>query len=121
MMTEDLLDRALAMKPLVAEDPTVVSPAVCALPATDSTAPIPRSRALAVAGSGAVFDRIGQWLREARTWLARFHGGSRKADARTRIARANARHRALQSQSEALAALRESANIDVGSMIETTS
>lgn len=112
MMTEDLLDRALAMKPLAVEDPTVVSPLVSGPPATDSTAPIPRSRALAVAGSGAVFDRIGHWLREARTWLARFHGGGRKADARTRIARANARHRALQSQTEALAALREVARVD---------
>lgn len=119
MMTEDLLDRALAMKPVPAEDALILPLAPPMAPAAPSPAtaganpcpqPIPRSNALTAARSTALLDIIGYWLRDAGNWLVRRNTRRRKAEERALIARATARHHALQSQHDALAALREANN-----------
>ena len=115
MMTADLLDRALAMQ----SDPVEVVPAIVPplpAPAADPLAvgatPLPRARAIAHQRSNALLDVIGYWLRDAGRWLSRWGKVRRKAEARSIVARATARHRALQSQVEALEALREIARAD---------
>lgn len=115
MLTADLLDRALAMQATPVETAVAVVPpprAPAALPHAAGVTPIPRSRALAQHRSNALFDAIGYWLRYAGRWLTRWGGGQRKDDVRALVARANARHRALQSQAEALEALRQVAKAD---------
>lgn len=116
MFTQDLLDRALAMRP---EPATTTSP-TSALPPAPAQAlppfgagasPIPRSRAISVQRGGALRDVIAQWLGEAGRWLSRLCRPGKSAE-RAQVARANARHRALQSQFEALEALREVAKAD---------
>jgi hypothetical protein len=114
MMTEDLLDRALAMRPQPADTAVAevrASPQQVSTPA-EPDRPIPRSQALAITRGHGLFDIIGHWLRDAGSWLDRLTKGRRKAEHRTRAARANARQRALQSQFDALEALREVAKAD---------
>lgn len=115
MLTADLLDRALAMQaPPVEETAPVApsSPAPAANPLAAGVTPIPRFRAIAQHRSTALLDVIGCWLRDAGRWLTRWGRARQKAEARTQVARANARLRALQSQVEALDALRDVARAD---------
>ncbi|OYX60368.1 MAG: hypothetical protein B7Y89_16440 [Novosphingobium sp. 32-60-15] len=114
MMTEDLLDRALAMRPQPAD---MAVPRVPASPphgstSAEATSPIPRSQALATTRGHGLFDIIGYWLRDAASWLDRLTKSRRKAEDRTQAARAKARQHALQSQFDALEALREVAKAD---------
>ncbi len=107
MTTQDLLERALALKPdpLARATAVAISPAPATPPLTAGANPLPRWRALAPRRGHALRDAIAHWLKDTGRWLsARF---VRKAADRARVARANARHRALQSQFEALEALRE--------------
>ncbi|MBB3859656.1 hypothetical protein GGQ88_000896 [Novosphingobium hassiacum] len=116
MITADLLDRALAMQA------TPVEAAVIAVPPTPAPAaaptlaagvtPIPRSHAVAQHRSTALLDVIGYWLRDAGRRLLRWGQPRHRAKARVQVARANARLRAMQSQVEALEALREVARAD---------
>ena len=114
MMTETLLDRALAVKPLSAEDALILpTPAATFARSTSpATGPVPRSKALAPARGSGLFEIIGHWLRDAGSWLGRWSKGGRKDQERARKARARARHHALQSQFDALEALREVAKAD---------
>ncbi len=114
MMTENLLDRALAIKPLSAEDVLILpsTSATLARSATPTTSPIPRSKALAPARGFGLFDIIGHWLRDAGSWLGRWNKRGRKDEERARKVRARARHHALQSQFDALEALRQVAKAD---------
>ncbi|MDT0506885.1 hypothetical protein [Novosphingobium sp. MMS21-SN21R] len=107
MMTQDLLERALALKPEPVETtPTrATSPAPATPPLTAGANPLPRSRALVPQRGHALRDAIAHWLKDTGRWLSARFG--RKAADRARVAHANARHRALQSQFEALEALRE--------------
>lgn len=110
MLTEDLLDRALAMKPVALEEapPPTARPSVQAAPQT----PLPRSRAVTTSRGQGLFDIIGHWLRDAGNWLIRLDKGRRKDEDRVRLARAKAKQHALQSQYDALEALREVAKAD---------
>lgn len=115
MTTADLLDRALAMQSDKADAtlPAFIQPpAPAAPPPAVGATPLPRSRSLAHPRSHALLDVIGVWLRDAGRWLSRWSNGSPKSQARSIVARANARHRAMQSQIEALEALREVARAD---------
>ncbi len=115
MLTADLLDRALAMQATPEETAATAAPpppAPAAPPLAAGVTPIPRSRAIAQHRSNALLDVIGYWLRDAGRWLTRWGKARQKAQARTQVARANARLRALQSQVEALDALREVARAD---------
>jgi hypothetical protein len=114
MMTETLLDRALAIKPLSVEDALILPPpaATFARSASTATGPIPWSKALAPARGSGLFDIIGHWLRDAGSWLGRWNKRGRKDEERARKARARARHHALQSQFDALEALRQVAKAD---------
>jgi len=114
MMTVDLLDRALAVKPALAEDALILKPTPrpAGAAATSTPDPIPRSKALAPARSTALLDIIGYWLRDAGNWLVRRNMSRRQAEERTRMARASARLHALQSQHEALEALQETAKME---------
>lgn len=115
MFTADLLDRALAMQAPQAQmaRPVVTPPpAPAAHPLAVGVTPIPRSKAVAQHRSTALLDVIGYWLRDAARLLTRWGKARQKAEARTQVARANARLRALQSQAEALDALREVARAD---------
>lgn len=112
MTTQDRLERALALRPAPAERaPTAAtSPAPAMPPLTAGANPLPRSRALAPQRGHALRDAIAHWLKDAGRWLSVRLG--RKAADRARVVRDNARHRALQSQFEALEALREVATAD---------
>lgn len=114
MMTEDLLDRALAMRPRPADTAVPQAPASPPHVSTpdDADRPIPRSQALATTRGQGLFDIIGHWLRDAGSWLDRLTKGRHKAGHRTQAARAKARQHALQSQFDALEALREVAKAD---------
>lgn len=117
MTTIDLLDRALAMEP---ELPPV-RPQPLPAPESHSTheflsatassevadvAPLPRSRAPMLQRGSGLLDAIGDWLRSTARTLAFWRIFKRQtAQERTRLARAGARQRALQSQFEALEAL----------------
>jgi hypothetical protein len=100
MPTVDLLSRALAMQAAPEVEPRFEArPAV---PPADIMQPLPRAQSLVAAGhSGGLIDAIGHWLQGAARWLSTWRGQ------RTRIAQARARHHALQSQFEALEALKE--------------
>lgn len=114
MMTEDLLDRALAMRPQPADTAVAevrASPPQISTPA-EADRPIPRSQALAITRGHGLFDIIGHWLRDAGSWLGRLSRGSRQAEDRALATRTKARHNALQSQFDALEALREVAKAD---------
>jgi hypothetical protein len=118
MMTEDLLDRALAMRPLPAEKalpPEPVRVTQARLPATPDS-PLPRSRALSTARGQGLFDIISHLLRDFGGWAGSLIGHMNKrrgnADERAHAARAKARQHALQSQFDALEALREVAKAD---------
>lgn len=113
MTNADLLDRALAMQSETADAtlPAAIQPPAPATPPPAAGAtPLPRSRSLAHPRSHALLDVIGYWLRDAGRWLSRWSSG--KSQARSMVARANARHCAMQSQIEALEALREVARAD---------
>lgn len=114
MLADDLLGRALALK----SEPVAVSPPVPALPPAPAVlsfeagaTPIPRSRAMSVQRGSTLREVIAHWLGEAGRLLARLRRPGKSGE-RARVARANARHRALQSQFEALEALREVAKAD---------
>lgn len=106
MTTIDLLDRALAMEP----EPSSARPQPIAATASSPVAastPLPRSRALTQTRGSGLLDAIGHWLRSTARSLAfwsRLHRHT--AQERTCLARADARQRALQSQFEALEALK---------------
>lgn len=106
----DLLDRALAMEPelpLPSPPPgVVVAASACEV---GNAAPLPRSRALVHGPGMGLLEAIGNWLRSAAKALAFWRPARREAALeRTRLIRANARQRALQSQFEALEALKAS-------------
>ncbi len=111
MMTQDLLERALTLKPAPVDEtpPAVPAPALSRAPAmppiTAGDTPLPRSRALTTQRGYSLRDIIAHWLQGTGRWLSVRLG--RKAADRARVAHANARHRALESQFEALEALRE--------------
>lgn len=108
MTTIDLLDRALAMQP---ELPPVVPQPVSATHSSNlaDTAPLLRSRAPTQMRGSGLLDVIGDWLRSTARTLAFWRIFKRQtAQERTRLARADARQRALQSQFEALEALQAS-------------
>lgn len=112
MLADDLLGRALALKP----EPVAATPLAPAVPPVmdpvGAGAPlIPRSRAMSVKGGSTLREVIAHWLGEAGRLLARLRRPGKSGE-RARVARANARHRALQSQFEALEALREVAKAD---------
>lgn len=104
----DLLDRALAIEPelppLSPQPNVVVAASPCDV---TNVAPLPRSRALAHGPGKGLIEAIGNWLRSTAKALA-FWRPARGETAleRTRLSRANARQRALQSQFEALEALK---------------
>jgi hypothetical protein len=95
---------------LAAEAPARVAEPVTARlpsPCLDTDAPIPSGRALTVRRHGFV-DVLAHVLRESGRRLARWSARKRREqDMREELARANARMRALESQLEALEALRE--------------
>lgn len=113
MTTIDLLDRALAVQPEAGPSQPPLSPVPCGASPDAGNIPLPRSRAPApVRGSGLI-DAIGDWLRHVANRLGRWRGNRRSAgSARAALVHAAAHQRALQSQFEALEALRESARAD---------
>ncbi|WP_197274661.1 hypothetical protein [Novosphingobium sp. AAP83] len=112
MLTHDLLDRALAMRPMpIAEVPVPAPPPRAPVTAV-ADKPIARGQALAPVRGQGLFDIIGHWLRDAGNWLIRLDKSRRKDEERARIAQAKARHHALQSQFDALEALREAGRAD---------
>lgn len=102
MTTIDLIDRALAMEPeLPAPLPQPVS-ATASATVADSR-PLPRSQTpMLLRGSG-FFDLIVRLFSGLATWRSTRRQSARD---RTRLVRANARQRAMQSQNEALEALK---------------
>lgn len=112
MLTNDLLDRALAMKPMPSAESQAPVPTPRAPVTAMADTPLPRTKALATVRGQGLFDIIGHWLRDAGNWLIRWDKSRRKDEERARIAQANARHRALQSQFAALEALREVGRAD---------
>lgn len=111
MTTPDLLDRALAIQPapeLPAPEPhfrSAPEPLRTASGAPET--PLPRSKAPAIARSGGLIEAIGNWLRQTGNLLARWRARRRHTPAeRLQLAQAAARQRALQSQFEALEALK---------------
>lgn len=108
-----ILSRPRDVAPLPASDPQIVSgPAFVARvssPPSADDAPLPRARSLALVRRQGLIDAIGLWLRDTGRWLARWSARRQKTRRdQHRLAQASARHRALQSQMEALAAIRES-------------
>lgn len=112
MLTNDLLDRALAMKPMPIAEAQVPAPPPRAPVTAMADTPLPRAKSLAPVRGQGLFDIIGHWLRDAGNWLIRLDKNRRKDEERARMAQANARHRALQSQFDALEALREVGRAD---------
>lgn len=106
MTTLDLLDRALALEPEPAPEfqPFVPAPlSATASPDVAEVAPLPRSQSLTHPRGSGLLDTIAQWFRSLALWRG---VTGRRARDRTRLAQASARQRALQSQLEALEALR---------------
>lgn len=105
MTTIDLLDRALALEP---ELPALVPESLSATASPDvaESAPLPRSHSLVHPRGSGLLDTIAQWFRSLALWR---RARATTARDRTQLAQANARQRALQSQLEALEALRAGA------------
>lgn len=97
----DLLDRALAMEPELPSAPTE-SPSAKASATMAEVTPLPRSHTPMLPRGSGLFETIAQWFRSLALWRST---RARKAQDRNHAVRANARHRALQSHSEALEAL----------------
>ena len=98
--------------PALSLPPAPVPPAPGDHPAmSDAETPIPRARALTVRRQGFVevlAHALAQSLIAAGVRLSRWSASRRRAEAeRERVARANARHRALLAQLDALQALRD--------------
>lgn len=110
LVAEDLLTRALAIQPPSMPDAPIMPKVVAAAApdSVDAAKPLHRSRALTTTGSHGLFGTISQWLQGAGRWLSQWRAQQRRSAAeRARLAQARARHRALQSQFEALEALKK--------------
>lgn len=110
LVAEDLLTRALAIQPPSMPDAPIMPKVVAAAApdSVDAAKPLHRSRALTAPGGHGLFGSISHWLQGAGRWLSQWRAQQRRSAAeRARLAQARARHRALQSQFEALEALKK--------------
>lgn len=102
--TDALLDRALSMKaePMPqpnSSEPTAPPPAALSSAEVCPDQPLSRSRSLALPPPRSLGEAIGRWLRDAGRWIARLSARRRQSPAeRAMLARASARHMAIQSQ-----------------------